>query len=423
MGSRTDSFRFATSANRETDEYYKAILERIAAFFEKDFEGKPSSAALVLSGSLAVAEGTSYGGGGKIEPGSDVDLYLVVPESDLPAWQGRLPGLHRALLDSIAIPGLVIDLGATSPRRLVRLTPTIANCVLTGEGRTIAGDAGLVPRGEALSCADIPPWDGLLLLLNRTAEELAELNVRPRGTGEDRAFWYRFGKTIRDLGTSALAVAGDFAPRLEERRQRLPRLLARSSLAEAIPSFPEEFDFWCGQKGRPSVKEATERYGGEERAHAAAHARKRRCVEAFWTWETAEVAGRGDAGEDIGALRVLEPAPRRAKAWLRFLAERRGAALGGALRHARRGWPVTPLLGNYVAAVCLLRCWGHVAGERLSETDRRLLARARWATPVEAGGGRSSFDGEWRRLREAVCRLWSDEVMGGTRPPKPLERT
>lgn len=423
MGSRSDSFRFATSANQETDEYYKAILDRIAAFFEKDFEQSSSENAIVLSGSLAVGEGTSYNsGGGGAEPGSDVDLYLVAPETDLHGWKERLPSLHRGLLDSIQIPGLVIDLGATSPERLGRLSPTIANCILSGEGKVIAGNPGIMPRDGALPCREVPPWDGLLLLLNRVVEELSELNPQPRGEREAREFWYRVGKTIRDLGTSALVVAGDFAPRLEERRERLPRLLEETSLAAEVPFFLDEYNFWCEQKERPRVEEAEMRYGGEAPALRTVHRLKQSCVEAFWKWESGQVLRRRGAGEDLKTFRSLEPARRRVRAWLRFVANRGASGLGPAFRHARRGFPVSPLVGNYIAAVCLLRSWGHLAGDAPDEDDRRHLRMAVTSAPHSAGAGGTAFERQWAALREAVCCFWSDEVMGGTRPPKRLEK-
>ena len=111
---------------------------------------------------------------------------------------------------------------------------------------------------------------------------------------------------------------------------------------------------------------------------------------------------------------------RRMRSWLRHLRAQGPAGVGVALRHLSRGLPASPLPANYAAAVFLLLSWGPVTGARETGREESDLREARLLAPVGAPAD-GDFRRRWAALRESVCRFWDREVMGGTRPPVPLE--
>jgi len=404
---------FPLSPDQGVSRFYANLLRRIAEELAQEIGGARLRA-VILSGSLAGGEASAFrAAGGACEPGSDIDLYLVTGEGDVESLGRRIPEIRSRLLSRLETPGLVIDLGVTSPDRLGALPPSIANVSLVRHGKTIWGDPSVLEGAARPAPDEIPAWDGFLLLLNRTVEELLELSLLPPSGRKEQEFWYRFGKTVRDLGTSALVVGGAFragpgGPEMGEfaREKRLPEGFAR------------EHAFWIEQKVKPDLEKARERYGGEG-AFRRVQIRKRELVDGFWDWETGLLFGEGNGPVDR-RLRRAERLRRRIRAWCRF------AHSGGAgrrvviVRHLRRGIPLSPLVANYVAAVHLLLSWGPLFGGEPGEEDERLLAEGERIAPVPSAGG-AAFRERWIGLRREVCSFWNREVMGSTRPPGSLE--
>ncbi|MFH1277013.1 MAG: hypothetical protein ABIK65_01325 [Candidatus Eisenbacteria bacterium] len=407
--------RFVTSSDPDTDLFFTGLLRRIAEQVVRETEDR-GFLSLVLGGSLALGEGSGYREtGGGVQPGSDIDLYLIVEEGLVGEWSARAPGFRERLLSALGVPGLVVDLGATSPDRLAGLRPSVAHCLLVRYGRTLAGDPGVLRRAPRLSFEDIPPWDGLLLLLNRVVELLAEWRTAPREGGEEREFWYRAGKTVRDLGTSALVAGGAFVPTIVERMDAVPAFLDREGLSSRIPDFADDHRFWCVQKGRPDEVVARERHGGAE-AEAEARSRIARYVDALYRWETARIFGAREGATPLEAMAGSEKLRRRVRAW----AAHAGRGGRGALRHLAAGLPATPLRANYAAAVGLLLASGPLRGGEASARDEAALREACRAAPGAPPEKEGDYALRWGRLRNRVCAFWNREVMGGTRPPVPL---
>lgn len=408
---------FVASPDPDTDLFYRDLLHRITERVVRETENR-GFLSLVLSGSLALGEGSGYReSGGGVRPGSDIDLYLIVEEGVAGEWSARAGGVRERLLDALGVPGLIVDLGATSPDRLAGLRPSVAHCLLVRYGRTLAGDPEVLRRAPRLSFEEIPPWDGLLLLLNRVVEALAEWRHAPREGAEERDFWYRAGKTVRDFGTSALVAAGEFVPALAEREAALPGFLEREGLAGRVPGFPEDHRFWCAQKRRPDAEEAKARYGGEGGV-AEMRSRIARYASEFYGWETARIFGAREGGSPLEAMAGSERLRRRIRRWAGHAL--RGGA-GAALRHAAAGLPATPLRANYAAAVGLLAASGPVGGREATEEEERVLREAYRAAPDAPRPGGGDFTARWAALRDRVCAHWNREVMGGARPPLPLE--
>ncbi|MFH1680890.1 MAG: hypothetical protein ABIH26_09640 [Candidatus Eisenbacteria bacterium] len=416
---RDDPFRFTTSPDRETDLFYRRLLRRVAEEVRRETEGG-GLLSLILSGSLAMGEGCAYPlEKGGLQPGSDIDLYLVTAEKNVGELGARMIGFRERLLSALGASGLVVDLGVTSPDRLARLQPSVANCLLVRFGRTLAGDPETLRLARRPRFEEIPPRDGFLLLLNRTVEELAEFRTRaPRGAAE-RDFWYRFGKTVRDIGTSVLVAAGSFRPTLRERRDALPDRLIHEGIEERAPGLALDHTFWSLQKERPDIEEARRRYGGEG-AFREVQARKRRYVGAVWEWERARVFGARPGAERGEATRAAESVRRRIGAWARFLGREGPRGLGPFARALARSLPATPLGANYEAAVLLLGASGPLVGEEETASDRERLAEAFRIAPARPRGA-EGFPCRWLALRESVCGFWNREVMGSSRPPLPVE--
>lgn len=411
----TGPFRFVASSDPETDRFYKHLLREIAERVRREAEGH-GFLALVLSGSLALGEGSGYReAGGGVRPGSDIDLYLIVEEGRLGAWGDRTARVRERLLSALGVPGLVVDLGPTSPERIARLEPTLAHCLLVRHGQTLAGDPEVFRRAAPdLPFEAIPPRDGFLLLMNRTVEFLADGCPAPRDEAAERDFWYLVGKTVRDVGTSALVVRGAFAPTAEDRIRAMAVLLAKSGPASPGRGFEEDHRFWWAQKARPDLAAVRSRYGGEG---APDEARRivREYVEAFWEWEATLVSGACPGSSPLAALRGVDRFPRRVRRWAEH-ARRGGTA--AAARHVRLGLPVTPVVANYAAAYLLLRASGLMGREEPTAREAEDLAEAYRIAPVRGAPERSARR-RWIALRGSVCTYWDREVMGGARPPAP----
>ncbi len=426
MDDRSGPLDIALSPDDETARCYRTILRRIVDRFEEEKRGASGGAALVLSGSLALGEGASFRDEeGVVQPASDVDLYIVVPEKELPRWKARLGDIRGKMIDESGVRRLVIDLGVTSPERLERLTPGIANCVLSIGGKVIAGDDRLFARRRVIRCDAIEPWDGLLLLFNRTVEELSEMNLAPDEGRETRECWYRHGKTIRDLGASALAAAGRFTLQPGEREERLGRLIEKTSLGRKIPRFLEEYRFWCDRKERGAIDESAGwPIGMEDDTPARARRRKSRYVEAFWLWETETIFPGRRTRQHGAPFRGPERFRRRAAEWVRFTARRRGGGWAALASRAATGFPVTPATANYIAAVWLLLSWAPLDGGEPSQREETLLRRAWSLAPRRGRAGKDAgYFEKWCSLRRTVCEFWNAEIIGGGRAATELRKT
>jgi len=412
-------FRFATSPDRATDLFYLDLLRRIRdAVIEE--AGEKRLLSLVLSGSLAMGEGCSYPApeGGR-NPGSDIDLYLVTSEGNAGELSARMRGFRERLLSALGVRGLVVDLGVTTPDRLARLKPSVANCLLARHGKVLAGDPEALRSAERPDPGEIPARDGFLLLSNRTAEDLVEFRIGPSDPAGEWAFWYRFGKTVRDIGTSALVAGGSFRPAMRERDGALPDFLRREGLDRSLPNFAGDHSFWCAQKEKPDLGAVRERYGASG-AFREAHRRKRAYLTFLRPWARKKAFGTPIGAAALEAIRSEDPLRRRARSWAGRVRRNGASALPGWARFLALGFAATPLAANYEAAHLLVAASGPLTGEAEEIGDRAMLAEAGRIAP-ERRRPRGGFRERWLSLREDVGGFWIREVMESSRSLGPVE--
>ena len=152
--------------NPEAEALVEAQLRRILRAIE---ERVGPVQAVVLTGSFGRGEGGVYRDGeGRLHPVNDYDLLVVDPR-DLSA---PLRGLGDTLALELGID--FVDL-SSSDGRWESLPLTIFNYDLKYGSRVIAGDPGVLDRIPAYASADIPIYETVKLLLNRTAGLLSGL--------------------------------------------------------------------------------------------------------------------------------------------------------------------------------------------------------------------------------------------------------
>jgi len=414
VSSRNDPTRFALGPTEAADRYYRDRLDRIVSLIPERL-GDARPLALLLGGSLALGEACVLFGPDGPEPGSDIDLYLVVEGGGGEALRRRVADLRERMLAAADTPGLVVDLGAIPPERLRAFGPTIAHATLVRRGRTIWGDPAILEGAAPLRFEEIPGPDGYLLLLNRVVEELVEL--RPPAGDAKPEEWYRTGKTVRDLGASALVAAGRFSPDLAEQKEKVRRLFGEEDGGPEAPGFVEEHRFWCDQKLRPDPAEAAARYGKGGAGIRAARLAVRDALEGILPWEWRRVWGLPPEGDERDAARRAVRFRRRARRWGELLLRDGRGAAGPALRHLAAGLPATPLDAAYGAALRLLLAWGPVLGAEKRDGDDRHLDGA-YENAVKRPERTGDFRRDWVALRNETCAFWNREVMGGTRPAR-----
>ncbi len=181
------------------------------------------SEAIVLSGSFGRGEGGVFRGpDGRYHPVNDYDL-LVVDRRDLSA---ALSGLGDALAKELGID--FVDLGYTDGQ-WQNLPPTVFNFDLKHGSRVIAGNASVLDRIPDWPSAELPVYEAVKLLLNRTAGMLSGL----RGqflAGEtpapdlQRYLANQIAKALMALGDWHLLRWGGYDSSYSVRRQRFASL-------------------------------------------------------------------------------------------------------------------------------------------------------------------------------------------------------
>lgn len=193
--------------------------------------GQPE--AVVLTGSFGRGEGGVFQDeSGRFEAVNDYDL-LVVDRRDL---REALRPLARTLPGQLGID--FVDLG-WSDGQWSQWPTTVFNYDLKYGSRVVEGDAGILDRLPAYAAADIPAYEAVKLLLNRSAGILSGLREHlftssSPAQSKERYLTHQIVKAWMALGDTHLIRWGGYDSSYRRRQQRLRWLGPGANLPPSV---------------------------------------------------------------------------------------------------------------------------------------------------------------------------------------------
>lgn len=338
--------------------------------------GKEKIAALIVSGSAALGEVTAV----RFNENdflvlSDIDLAVVMRSDSLRESARRMrPELKEKLSKS---PGASVmcqppELGVYSVGDLEIQTRKMGVFEMRTSGWVLWGDEHILGRIPAFGSDEIPRWEAIVLLFNRSLEMLDAIDRRaskdPRKT---LRLLYACAKAGLDAGTSLAAYHGRY---VEGYRHRLGHI--RQAVADHYPSgfgglpaerFMEGLEFWTSFKVDADLDSVIDRYGvprGSDYLNEVAwNAFEETRVPLLSVWMALVGTEGADAqGGVLGACRALlgkEPVRKRLSGWKQVFLGGGEVPLVRALRLAPEGSPLHLLR---LCAMCTLDQYGSATG-------------------------------------------------------------
>jgi hypothetical protein len=234
--------RYTPQADPTADTLVQAHLDAIITKVHKQVG---QVAAIVLTGSFGRGEGGVYrDSAGQFRPVNDYDLLVVDPR-DL---SEPLKGLGETLAHDLGID--FVDLGY-SDGRWERLPQTIFNYDLKYGSQIIAGDSTVLDRVPAYASADMPVYETVKLLLNRTAGLLSGLRgaflTGQQPTPDERRYLTnQIVKALMAIGDGHLLRWNGYDSSYRARGQRFKWLAPGAGLDPALADkVCEAYDFKC----------------------------------------------------------------------------------------------------------------------------------------------------------------------------------
>lgn len=218
------------------DQVVECHMQKIVGAVRSRFEPQ----ALVLRGSFSQGEGSVVVDGSTLHFLSDYELIAISPHYGHRRW---LQAVAQEMTAELGVETSISrvhpaniehnSLGNVPIRGLAR--PTIAMYEIQTCGRTLYGEQCL-NRGPAIDPAELDPWVGLRLLMNRMAESLERLPRADKSWDELR--W--INKTVLSCSDALLIVYKRYHYSYAERGRRFAELAPelRSVIARA-PHLPE----------------------------------------------------------------------------------------------------------------------------------------------------------------------------------------
>jgi hypothetical protein len=247
--------RFTGDGSQEAEAVVLAHLERIV---QAVGERVGAVEAIVLTGSFGRGEGGVYrDAAGIIRPVNDYDL-LVIDRRNL---QATLAGLGESLARELGID--FVDLG-WSDGQWSQLPLTIFHYDLKFGSQVIAGDRTVLDRIPAYASADMPPYEIVKLLLNRSAGLLSGLTGEPLQGAAPTADAARYrinqaAKALMAVGDWHLLRWEGFDSSYRLRSARFAALAPGVGLpAEQVDAIVAAYAFKC----RPDYRRVTDEFGG-----------------------------------------------------------------------------------------------------------------------------------------------------------------
>ena len=237
--------RFTPLADPQVDD---AIERQLRRAVEAIREAHPATEAVFLLGGFGRAEGSAVVEEGGARALNDYDL-LVISQDE----RGKRPlrDVSRTLAEAFRID--FVDIGLWSPAVLDRLSPTIFNYDLKHGAQVLFGRAELLDRVPCFTATQLPPWEGVQLLLNRMAGLLSGFALRGEPALVERVgpqyFRNQVVKVLVACGDALIVQEGAYRHRYAERREilrlwdrggNLPPWLGREATARMDQAYGEK---------------------------------------------------------------------------------------------------------------------------------------------------------------------------------------
>jgi predicted nucleotidyltransferase len=221
--------RYTASQLAGADQFISAQLETISDELKKQL---PQVEGIVLVGSFGRGEGGVQLTPDGLRAVNDYDLIIVVNK---PLERSALKELSSRLARELAVD--FVDIGVLLRSELTKLEPTVFNFDLKHGSQVLFGDRDLLQKVPHFEEADLPPWEGLQLLFNRTAGLLSAVSGAQGSTtiqiGEPSYFANQVVKALVSCGDSVLIIKGLYHHLCRVRAERLDAILSTDNIASA----------------------------------------------------------------------------------------------------------------------------------------------------------------------------------------------
>lgn len=269
---------FPITKNADADNRIRQHL-RWACEVILNYLGEKNLRAIVLSGSLAIGEGSAVRNpNGEINIFSDMDISIIANEE--PFWfEGnedrhkllttRNNSLNAALNESRPSELLTpIDTMIFSSSQIQNwwITPRIVTIQLSGTARVIWGDDNLLPDTPPVSVNEIADEDIFKLFNNRIAEQVFYRVRYEDGLDSTQIFVFHTAKAAVDAVLATCVAAGVYENGLLNRINKFKKLCSETQLGTDIADWGE---FWSRYKVSPDPSSLFERFDTNDMGHAS----------------------------------------------------------------------------------------------------------------------------------------------------------
>ena len=418
---------FQTTPDSTTDLCVHEHL-RWARDYIVDYLGAERIRSIVLSGSLAIGEGSAYvDGQGLAKVLSDMDLYIIADERILHDVETR--DVHAHLLDMNGALNEALNTARSdellSPIDTIIMTPDefrslwtkpkIITMQLAGRARILWGDEGVVHETARVSAMDIDDADVFKLFNNRIAEQVFYLNRYDAGYEDEVSLIFHTAKSAVDTVLASCVAAGCSEHSFVKRLEIFKGLCRDTRLG---PGMAEWAEFWTRYKLAPDISSVIGRYEADDIKTAACAAWEEaagRILSAL-RWSVRTRLGVDEANVESLSIHLagcfglpVQEASRRAEIFTIELISHNLPALSSD-RTTRLSELGSPRSLMYAAATLLLAATGKVETER-----NRILWTAGEVLPITEPIQIENSDENWKQLAYETARLWNMLVMGGRR--------
>jgi len=269
---------FPTTQNAATDDRIRHHL-RWACEFILNYLGEKNLRAIVLSGSLAIGEGSAVrNSNGDVNILSDMDISIIANEE--PFWFEENGDSHKLLtsrnndlnaaLNESRPPELLtpIDTMIFSSNQIQNwwITPRIVTIQLSGTARVIWGDDNLLPDAPPVSANKITGEDIFKLFNNRIAEQIFYMVRYEDGLDSPEIFVFHTAKAAVDTVLATCVAAGVYENGLLNRIHKFKQLCNETPLGADMADGGE---FWSRYKVFPNPSSLFERFDTDDMGHAS----------------------------------------------------------------------------------------------------------------------------------------------------------